>query len=206
MQPSPMADTSKLLLPSLRFSIVSPWRWLSQRMNQPFWSAAMRKCSLPAAPAFAHFTEVLARFSENNFFACVQATADLRSTRSQFLSRQREFFLAVPKSVADSRGTAHPSPSFSMQGHRLPSVSRSYRSFGCMENSDSFSKQKASGYLASRSSGKDVRFLSNLRRSSGRPGKTPFAGSKIGYESNGDPPLPERRRRSCFRRIGQELQ
>src|SRR2546429_395401 len=130
MQPSPMADTSKLLLPSLRFSIVSPWRWLSQRMNQPFWSAAMRKCSLPAAPAFAHFTEVLARFSENNFFACVQATADLRSTRSQFLSRQREFFLAVPKSVADSRGTAHPSPSFSMQGHRLPSVSRSYRSFG----------------------------------------------------------------------------
>src|SRR2546429_6567460 len=50
--------------------------------------------------------------------------------RSQFLSRQREFFLAVPKSVADSRGTAHPSPSFSMQGHRLPSVSRSYRSFG----------------------------------------------------------------------------
>src|SRR5947199_1413064 len=115
MQPSPMADTSKLLLPSLRFSIVSPWRWLSQRMNQPFWSAAMRKCSLPAAPAFAHFTEVLARFSENNFFACVQATADLRSTRSQFLSRQREFFLAVPKSVADSRGTAHPSPSFSIK-------------------------------------------------------------------------------------------
>src|ERR1700746_1601332 len=89
-------------------------------MNQPFWSAAMRKCSLPAAPAFGYFAEVLARFSENNFFAGVQPTVDLRSSRSQFLSLQRELFLAVPKSVADSRGP-----------HILPRASRG-KVTGCL--------------------------------------------------------------------------
>jgi hypothetical protein len=42
-------------------------------MNQPFGSAAKGKCSLSASPAFAYFAKVLARFSENNFFA-VSAT------------------------------------------------------------------------------------------------------------------------------------
>src|ERR1700690_3641193 len=57
MQPSPIADTSKLLFPSLRFCIVL--RPFESRLPSP-----QAKDSSPKLGPLAYFDEVLAKFSE----------------------------------------------------------------------------------------------------------------------------------------------
>jgi hypothetical protein len=90
-------------------------------MNDPFWSASMRKCRPPGAPAFAYFAKVLARFSENNVLACVQATMDYRSPGGQFLGMPKRVFRSalrrVPKSFAHSRGNRTFFPELLRQRH-----------------------------------------------------------------------------------------
>src|ERR1700747_1232170 len=90
-------------------------------MNDPFWSASMRKGRPPGAPAFAYFAKVLARFSENNVLACVQATMDYRSPGGQFLGMPKRVFRSalrrVPKSFAHSRGNRTFFPELLRQRH-----------------------------------------------------------------------------------------
>jgi hypothetical protein len=90
-------------------------------MNDPFWSASMRKCRPPGATAFAYFAKVLARFSETNVLACVQATMDYRSPGGQFLGMPKRVFRSalrrVPKSFAHSRGNRTFFPELLRQRH-----------------------------------------------------------------------------------------
>ena len=126
-------------------------------MNAPSWSASMRKCRPPAAPAFAYFAKVLARFSENNVLACVQATMDHRSPGRQFLGMPSEFSVpalqCVPKSFADSSGNRTFSPfwSYRILRHR-------YGGSPC----DRFSPRDVTIAQSLRNSGNSVRNLTLL--------------------------------------------
>jgi len=138
MQPSPIADTSKLLLPSLRICIGFSFEvTFAVDERSVLVSLTLRKFRLPAAPAFAYFAKVLAGFSEDNVLGCVQATMDYGSPGSQFLGMPSEF--SVLRLGASQRGsqireqTAHAFPSFS--GNAICCLcSRSSRSFGRIEN------------------------------------------------------------------------